>query len=437
MTIRSDETTPSLAPNTPRVFVGCSSEAAPIATAILGSPHLQTGIRTQFWQDDMFRAGMYTLEILEDAISHCQFAILIATPDDLTVKREAELTVMRDNVLFVFGLFIGAIGRKRTLLLTPSSSPIHLPSDLEGLTHIRYEERRTDDPDKPLEILEPTLTEMRSLIDKEWDAILTEDAARREHLQKLTQQSAVASLSRAADELYDIVVKLPSELVAYSADKETRYYWDHPRYWRDYGYPYSRHEWQWYSEPWTYRHFEELMHLTEQNQKVVYEFARHKASEVHTHFSSTASEAGVSTEFEALMDALITALHRLPSPRYIAEELISELHRLEGRPRDEQELCLQRASLIAYFLPMLADTYGRWMREYGANIGLRLEEFRRALRSSEIAVFQALQREGDLSPAARRKSAEAEALRKADEERARQQAQREAEIRNAQQAEEN
>jgi predicted nucleotide-binding protein len=49
--------------------------------------------------------------------------------------------IARDNVLFESGMFFSQLGRKRTFLAAPSpepARPFHLPSDLDGLTLVRY-----------------------------------------------------------------------------------------------------------------------------------------------------------------------------------------------------------------------------------------------------------------------------------------------------------
>lgn len=70
------------------------------------------------------------------------FAILIATKDDLTLKRDVIKSTPRDNIVFEFGLFMGATGLERAFLLAEEGA--ELPSDLEGITLGWFSE----DPDK-------------------------------------------------------------------------------------------------------------------------------------------------------------------------------------------------------------------------------------------------------------------------------------------------
>ncbi|OGW67444.1 MAG: hypothetical protein A3H49_00800 [Nitrospirae bacterium RIFCSPLOWO2_02_FULL_62_14] len=64
---------------------------------------------------------------------------MLATPDDHLVKRGKQLQSMRDNVLFEFGLFSGALGHEQAFLLIPRDSSLSLPSDLAGLLYVKYE----------------------------------------------------------------------------------------------------------------------------------------------------------------------------------------------------------------------------------------------------------------------------------------------------------
>lgn len=54
----------------------------------------------------------------------------------------------RDNVIFELGLFVGAIGRRRTFGVYDTDKPIKIPSDLAGVTMATF---RGDRPDKNLD----------------------------------------------------------------------------------------------------------------------------------------------------------------------------------------------------------------------------------------------------------------------------------------------
>ncbi|RYZ64667.1 MAG: hypothetical protein EOP09_15585 [Proteobacteria bacterium] len=90
------------------------------------------------WTNGVFFASNYTLESLESAVDNSDFAIAIAQPDDMTLSRGKESKTARDNVIFELGLFMGRLGRRRTILLQPKGQELRLPSDLVGLTTLSY-----------------------------------------------------------------------------------------------------------------------------------------------------------------------------------------------------------------------------------------------------------------------------------------------------------
>src|SRR5437870_1702955 len=108
----------------PKIFIGSSSEGlkvARLATELLSDKTLPT-----LWENDIFLPGTITLEILEEQLAQHAFALLVATPDDILLKRQGVLTTLRDNVLFECGLFMGALGRRRTFLFAPKGTHVEL-----------------------------------------------------------------------------------------------------------------------------------------------------------------------------------------------------------------------------------------------------------------------------------------------------------------------
>ena len=93
------------------------------------------------WDQGTFEPSGYTLDSLLNTAKRADFAVLVASPDDVTKSRGAEEPSVRDNIVLEFGLFIGAIGRERTYLL--ATGPAKLPTDTLGLTRLPYR-RRSD-----------------------------------------------------------------------------------------------------------------------------------------------------------------------------------------------------------------------------------------------------------------------------------------------------
>lgn len=121
----------------PTLFVGSSSEGLRIAKAI--QVLLDQSCEVTIWSQGIFGLGEGTLESLVSALDDFDFAALVLTPDDLLTSRGESLVAPRDNVLFEIGLFMGALGRKRTFIIYDRSAKLKLPSDLAGVSAATYE----------------------------------------------------------------------------------------------------------------------------------------------------------------------------------------------------------------------------------------------------------------------------------------------------------
>jgi hypothetical protein len=120
-----------------RTFIGSSSEGLIVANAI--SANLIDLTECQVWTEGVFLPGRTFIETLEKMLDEMDYAILVATPDDMLIQRNVESFSMRDNVLLELGLFMAKLGRTRTYLVSPSDQPIRIPSDLLGVTTVSYE----------------------------------------------------------------------------------------------------------------------------------------------------------------------------------------------------------------------------------------------------------------------------------------------------------
>jgi predicted nucleotide-binding protein len=126
-------------PNTaPKLFIMSSSEAKKVADALRAG--LEKDVSSKVWDDGVFFAGGYPLEALEQQVNESDFAVAIAEPDDIMESRGVLARTLRDNVLFELGLFMGKLTRYRTILIHPKVKDLKLPSDLQGLTLIPYED---------------------------------------------------------------------------------------------------------------------------------------------------------------------------------------------------------------------------------------------------------------------------------------------------------
>ncbi|MCM3556841.1 nucleotide-binding protein [Janibacter melonis] len=130
-----------------RVFIGSTSESLELVDDVaiaLDRSNGGTDFKAVPWGELVFAPSEYPLQDLVDTGSACDFAILLATGDDLTTSRGTTTASPRDNVLLEIGLFIGLIGLKRTFIAVPSGVDLKLPSDLKGLTTVPYTTRDAD-----------------------------------------------------------------------------------------------------------------------------------------------------------------------------------------------------------------------------------------------------------------------------------------------------
>ena len=125
----------------PAVFIGSSSEALPVATAIHKSL-MRKQVAPRIWSEGVFQCSRTTIEDLTDATNQSDFAILVLAADDVTTSRGKRKAAPRDNTIFELGLFMGALSRNRTYIVAPSPFDIKIPTDLLGVTLLRYQRKR-------------------------------------------------------------------------------------------------------------------------------------------------------------------------------------------------------------------------------------------------------------------------------------------------------
>jgi predicted nucleotide-binding protein len=133
----------------PAIFIASSGAAKSDLEQVADT--LRSGVRdVRPWNGpDIFRPSNFVLEsLLEQA--HCvDFAVIIATPDDLIQKNvnatnpAPETMTARDNVMLEFGLFAGALERQRVFVMQKDG--VALPTDLQGLTVCRYSSKEEMD----------------------------------------------------------------------------------------------------------------------------------------------------------------------------------------------------------------------------------------------------------------------------------------------------
>jgi hypothetical protein len=127
----------------PRIFLGSSAQQEKLLEALTRG--LQDIADVDAWTT-VFNPGVSTLNRLVELTREVDFAVFVFAQDDWTTKGAAPEAASgqaspRDNVVFEAGLFGGALGIHRTFILHANGAK--LPTDLVGLTAIRYDPATT------------------------------------------------------------------------------------------------------------------------------------------------------------------------------------------------------------------------------------------------------------------------------------------------------
>ena len=126
----------------PKLFIASSVEGLNAAYTI--QSNLQHDVDATAWPQGVFDLSSSPLDSLIDALDNSDFGVFVFNPDDITTMRGESNHVVRDNVLFELGLFIGKLGKRRCFIVEPSEPQILLPSDLWGVTTASYDASRSD-----------------------------------------------------------------------------------------------------------------------------------------------------------------------------------------------------------------------------------------------------------------------------------------------------
>jgi len=125
------------------VFLASSSEGLEIANAI--HSELEFIAEVTLWNQEVFRPSATGIENMLRSLSNFDFAIFVFTPDDAVDYRGTKSMVVRDNVMFELGMFLGRIGRDRCFFFMPrDSSSLRIPTDMSGMVPLIYDSERTD-----------------------------------------------------------------------------------------------------------------------------------------------------------------------------------------------------------------------------------------------------------------------------------------------------
>jgi hypothetical protein len=113
----------------PTIFIGSSKEGLPVAEALAAK--LKGTAEIKLWPN-IFQLNKSNFDNLVSQIAFYDYAILVATADDITESRGNSTSSPRDNVVFEFGLLTGGLGASRVFFLMEEDNK--MPSDLGGIT---------------------------------------------------------------------------------------------------------------------------------------------------------------------------------------------------------------------------------------------------------------------------------------------------------------
>jgi predicted nucleotide-binding protein len=109
----------------PRLFIGSSREGSEVAHSI--QANLDRDAECSVWDQGVFGLNDGALQRLLELVETSDFGVFVCSADDSATIRGAYNPVVRDNVLFELGMFMGYLGPKDVFLdsarcLRPSSS---------------------------------------------------------------------------------------------------------------------------------------------------------------------------------------------------------------------------------------------------------------------------------------------------------------------------
>ena len=112
---------------------GSCLEQSPCLTAVYDSRQPAAWIRL---------LQRHTILVAVSYIDCSKVPMALFTPDDLVEKGDGSYLQSRPNTLFELGWFAGRLGRSRVCILSKDGTK--LPTDLDGIRHIRFKESVTE-----------------------------------------------------------------------------------------------------------------------------------------------------------------------------------------------------------------------------------------------------------------------------------------------------
>ena len=144
-----------------KIFVGSAGEHRELLEGLLLTNRDAVAVRYVPWtRFGIVPPGSYVLDALVERLKELDGAAFLMLSTDQTWWRDEQADTPRDNVILEAGMGFALFGRKGTAII--ADEDVTLPSDLEGLTTIRY--RPTGDTDQDI-------AELRAHLDRHFRKI--------------------------------------------------------------------------------------------------------------------------------------------------------------------------------------------------------------------------------------------------------------------------
>lgn len=144
----------------PRTFVASASESIAIAEAF--KAQLSSVSDVKVWTADTFKPSRHTMDSLANTLDQMDFVVAIFSPDDSVTTRKKRHKAPRDNTVFELGLFAGRMGIERSFYAIPTKARVKIPSDLAGITAVKYVGEANIDVTQACEQIRESIEELGS-----------------------------------------------------------------------------------------------------------------------------------------------------------------------------------------------------------------------------------------------------------------------------------
>jgi predicted nucleotide-binding protein len=97
--------------------------------------------------DQLPSEGQTIIEKLEKHTSEANFAVILATPDDIGYRvghEDEKAHRARQNVVLELGMLLSKLGRRNVAILLKDQENMERPSDIQGLIYIPFKDSVTD-----------------------------------------------------------------------------------------------------------------------------------------------------------------------------------------------------------------------------------------------------------------------------------------------------